>query len=75
MLEELESENMNLGRIDVKELQNNPDIIREKLDEKINLLLDKYGYGFQITSFHWGANGLLSAEVSIVKKPEEAEKH
>lgn len=72
-LDELEKESMSLGRVDIQELKENPDIIRDMLDEKIHALLDKYGYGFQIISFAWRADGLLNAEVGIAKKPEEVE--
>lgn len=71
MLTELENEPLNVGRIDVKELQKNPDIIRDKLDEKIHLLLDKYGYAFKINGFQWNAEGLIQADIIIVKKPDE----
>lgn len=68
---EIENESVSLGRIDLEDLKANPDIIRDMLDEKIHVLLDKYGYGFQIISFAWRADGLLNAEVGIVKKPEQ----
>jgi hypothetical protein len=71
MLTEIENEPVSLGRIDLGDLKANPDLIRDKLDEKIHALLDKYGYGFQIISFAWRADGLLNAEVGIVKKPDE----
>lgn len=67
---EIENEPVSLGRIDLEDLKANPDIIRDMLDEKIHALLDKYGYGFQINSFQWDVNGLLAAEIGIVKKPE-----
>ena len=43
MIEEIEGEVVSVGRIDIQDLAANPDLIREKLDEKIKALLDKYG--------------------------------
>ena len=53
----------------MEELQSDPDIIKKKVNEKIMLILAKYGYTYEITEFAW-VNGQIQATIDIVKIPE-----
>ena len=68
-LDQLENEQDGVGRIDIEDARTNPDIFRQKVDEKIKAILDRYGYTFAITEFHW-VNGQIQANIDLVKNPE-----
>lgn len=72
IIEEIDNEPNNLGKIDVNLFQSNPDIVRDRLEEKIHFLLEKYGYGFKLLSFRWkdGDRNIPEAEIIIEKKPD-----
>ena len=65
-IEELEGESTSIGRIDIQDLNTNPDLIKEKLNEKIQSILDKYGYSLSISEFRW-VNGEVQANIELVK--------
>jgi hypothetical protein len=73
ILSEIENESASVGRIYTEELEQNPDIMREKVDAKIKEILDKYGYQYVITGFSW-QNGQVQGMIDMVKKYEEIEK-
>ena len=66
----IENELESVGRIDIEELRNEPDIIRKKVDEKIKSIMDKYGYTFALTEFSW-VGGQVQANIDIVEKPKD----
>ena len=69
ILDEIENESESVGRIDIEELRNDPDIIKKKVDEKIKAILDKYGFTYVITEFSW-ANGQVQGNLDMVEKPK-----
>ena len=69
IIESINAESESVGRIDIDELRNDPDIIRKKVDEKIKAILDKYGFTFVITEFSW-VNGQVQGNLDIVEKPK-----
>jgi hypothetical protein len=71
ILNSIEDESASVGRIYTEELEQNPDIMREKVDAKIKEILDKYGYQYIITGFTW-QNGEVQGMIDMVKKYEEA---
>ena len=64
---EIEAETDSVGRIQIDELNADPDIIRKKVDEKIKAILDKYGFTFVITEFSW-VNGQVQGNFDLVDK-------
>lgn len=70
IIDAIDNEPCNLGKIDMHLFESNPDIVRDKLEEKIHMLLEKYGYGFKLLSFRWRDNGTPDAEIIVEKKPE-----
>lgn len=70
ILQAIDGEPANLGKLDLRLFESNPDIVRDKLEEKIHMLLEKYGYGFKLLSFRWRDNGVPEAEVIVEKKPD-----
>ncbi len=68
-IEELEGESTSIGRIDIQDLNTNPDLIKDKLNEKIQSILDKYGYTLGISEFRW-VNGEVQANIDLVEKPK-----
>ena len=56
-----------IGRIDLQESQ---DSVRDRLDDRIHMLLEKYGYGFKLMSFRWRDNNVPEAELILEKKPD-----
>ena len=69
ILNNIDNESTNVGRIDIDDAKMNPDIFRQKVDEKIKAILNRYGYTFAITEFHW-INGQIQANIDLVKSPE-----
>ena len=70
ILDEIENESESVGRIDIEELRNDPEIIKKKVDEKIKAILDKYGFAFAITEFSW-INGQVQGNLDLVDKPKD----
>ena len=69
-ISEIEEESESVGRITTEELQQDPDIFKKKINEKITSIMDKYGYTFALTEFSW-VGGQVQANIEIVKKPKE----
>lgn len=63
------AEPVTLGRIDLEELRKNPNIVHDKLIDKMHEFLDKYGYGHIVKSFFWKDDGTFTAEVDIAPLP------
>lgn len=66
---EIANEPVSLGRIEVEALNANPEMIKDKLNEKIQALLDRYGYSFQISNFTWGGGTGVTANIELVARP------
>ena len=66
----IEDEVVSIGRIDVQEFNSNPDIIRQKVEAKIQELLNKYGFTFVVTEFSW-VNGQVQASFDLVEKSKD----
>lgn len=67
---ELEAETESVGRIYTEEFQQDPEIFKKKINDKINAIMDKYGYAFALTEFSW-IGGQVQANIDIVEKPKE----
>lgn len=63
----IENEQASIGRVSIQQLQENPDIIREKVELKVTEILDKYGYRLALTEFKW-VDGNITANISVVPK-------
>ena len=66
----IDDENDSIGRIYTSELQQDPLIIKKKVDAKINAILDRYGFTYALTEFSW-VNGQVQANLDLVEKPKE----
>ena len=69
IIDEIENEPESVGRIDLDELRNDPEIIKKKVDEKIKAILERYGFTYVITEFSW-LNGQVQGNLDMVEKPK-----
>ena len=68
--EQLAMESMKMRRIPTEEAQANPHVFKDRLEERIKELLDKYGYEFRVFAFTW-QGGIVQAQIDLLEKQKE----
>ena len=66
-IDEINNESISVGRISVGEAVANPEIFKDKVEARIQAIIDKYGYKFAVTEFSW-VQGQFQAKIDLVKK-------